>query len=62
MDQNYVIKKTSVSFYFEWDKLEFCLGWIVEDDTLLITTSSADFYPKIVKLKIDKIHTILNTL
>lgn len=59
LNKDYIIKKVSYSFYFEFNKLEFCLGWNLFDDHILITTSSADYYPKMITLSLSEIPHLL---
>ena len=53
-----VLTKT-LPFYFEFEGIEFSLSWILQNDKLLITSSSLDNYPKLVVLSLTELDTML---
>ena len=53
-----VLHKT-LPFYFEFEGIEFSLSWILENDKLLITSSSLDYYSKLVMLTLAELDAML---
>ena len=59
LDTKYQVQKTSASFYFEFDKVEFCQSWFQQGDIIHLTVTSAVFYPKLVRITVAQVSELL---
>jgi hypothetical protein len=55
LDKNYEVKKYTVPFYFDTYAIEYCLGLLIEDNTMYISVSRNDSNPIICKIDIKQI-------
>lgn len=52
LDKNYKVVKYTVPFYFDKLAIEYCLGFIIINETICMTASRNDSNPIIVKIKL----------
>jgi hypothetical protein len=58
LNKEYKVKKYTVPFYFDTYMIEYCLGLLIEDNTIYMTASRNDSNPIIVKVKVNDINNL----
>ena len=55
LSKEYKLMKYTVPFYFDTYKIEYCLGLLIEDNTIYMSASRNDAHPIIVKVNVKNI-------
>ena len=55
LDKSYNLVKYTVPFYFDKFMIEYCLGFIIINETIYMTCSRNDSNPIIIKIKLEKL-------
>jgi hypothetical protein len=55
LDNNYEVVKYTVPFYFDKFAIEYCIGFIIINDEVIMTASRNDSNPIIVKIKLNNL-------